>query len=65
MTEYLKRTLLNVINSLQRSGKPEENDCQRIVDEDDQVWYMEGWDCGVHSRWTIEKPLVAKREKDE
>jgi hypothetical protein len=55
MNEYLEQTLLNVINSIRSSEKPEENDHQRIVDEDEDVWYMEGWVNGIHSRWTIDK----------
>ena len=55
MNEYLEQTLLNAINSMRSTQKPEENDHQRIVDEDDQVWYMEGWVNGFHSRWTVKK----------
>jgi hypothetical protein len=54
MNEYLEQTLFNVINSM-RSPKPEENDLQHIVDEDDEVWYMEGWVNRIYSRWTINK----------
>lgn len=55
MNEYLEQAILNAINTMRSSEKPEENNHQWIVDEDDQVWYMEGLVNGIHSRWTVNK----------
>lgn len=55
MNEYLEQAFLNCINSSRRSGKPQENSCQWIVDEDDSCFYMEGNVNGIKTKWTIEK----------
>lgn len=59
MNEYLEQALLNCIrsNKLMNTKRPLENDSQWIVDEDDQVFYMEGWVNGVSNRWTVNKPI--------
>jgi phage major head subunit gpT-like protein len=59
MNEYLEQSILNCINSfripLKYTERPLQNHAQWIVDEDDQVYYMEGYVNGIHSRWTINK----------
>lgn len=56
MNEYLGQTILNAINCINSGKRPEENEYQKVVDEDDQVWYVEACLNGVYSRWTVDKP---------
>lgn len=58
MNEYLEQALLISINSqVKHNDRPLENDSQWIIDEDDQVYYMEGRVNGISMRWTVNKPI--------
>jgi hypothetical protein len=56
MNEYLEQAILNAINT-QIRGIVVKNDSQWVIDEDEQVYYMEGNVNGIRSRWTVNKPI--------
>lgn len=56
MNEYLEQAILNAINS-QTNERPIENESQWIADEDERFYYMQGYVNGIHTRWTVNKPV--------